>query len=143
MRRIIAVMLAVVLVISGLGSVAYALDDNPVNEVEARFVTVLSYSPVGPGADTFTNGDEISLFWKDWDAKMGNSPDGTGANVTALTLTLDSEVPFNTIRNLENLTQMGPPTYEWSFGDVPEGSDVEQAKGAVQLMGEWYQPYGP
>jgi len=133
-KRIIAVVLAVVLVTGGLSSVAYALDDNPVNEVEARFVTDLNY---GPWPDTFTNGDEISLSWENWEAKMGNSPDGTGANVTALTLSLDSGVPFREVSN-GNLTEMRPPTYEWSFGDVPEGSG--EVKAHVGLVSKVYDP---
>jgi len=133
-KRIIAVVLAVVLVTGGLGSVAYA--QVLVNEVEARFTTDLNY---GPWPDTFTNGDEISLSWENWEAKMGNSPDGTGANVTALTLSLDSGVPFNEVSN-GNLVTLEPPTYEWFFGDIPQGSGEEQAKARVGLVGKEYSP---
>ena len=45
MKRIIAVLLAVVLVISGLGSVAYAQD--PVSGVELGFHTSWIYQPPG------------------------------------------------------------------------------------------------
>ncbi|GAH84846.1 unnamed protein product, partial [marine sediment metagenome] len=39
--------------------------------------------------------------------------------VTGLRVTLDSDLQFDWVDD-ENLTKMGPPTYEWSFADLVE-----------------------
>lgn len=118
MKKVIAIMLAVVLVVGGLGSFAYANPD-PGNIVEAHFHAAWVYDVPG---DTFTNGEVTGRG--DWHADMENALDDTGAPVAALALTLDSGlVAFDSVEE-ENLVMMGPPTYQWSFGDVPEGSDV-------------------
>lgn len=113
MKSVFAILLAVVLVISGLGSVAYAAD--PVNEVGVGFGTEWIYSAP---EDIFTNGEVIG--GKVWRVGMDNTPDETGAPVTNATLSLDSKLAFDGIMPCP--TTMPPPTYVWSFGNVPEGS---------------------
>jgi hypothetical protein len=81
------------------------------NRVAAQFSTYLIYdSP----EDTFTNGKVPGK--KEWHAGVG-----TGVPLPGLTLTLDSALDFDHIMR-ENLTTTGPPSYVWSFGDVPPGT---------------------
>ena len=53
-----------------------------------------------------------------------NSPDRTEAPVTSLSLNLESAMAYDMLM-MENLVTSGPPTYEWSFGDVSEQSSVD------------------
>lgn len=92
--------------------------DSAVNNVEAYFTTAWIYDPP---EDTFTNSQVNGHKW--WKASMENKPDGTRAPVAGLALTLDSTLSFDHFQK-ENLTTTGPPTYEWSFGDVPEQSSA-------------------
>jgi ABC-type sugar transport system substrate-binding protein len=117
-KRIVAIVLAAVLVAGGLGSFAHAQE--PVNSVHAHFDTHWVYDSPG---DEFTGGDDEVTGRKEWHADLWNEPDDTVAPVTAAELTLDSELEIDWVEE-ENLTTMGPPTYEWSFGDVPEESDA-------------------
>lgn len=82
------------------------------NRVGAQFSTYWIYdSP----KDTFINGELTGR--KEWHANIGS-----GVPLTGLTLTLDSTLSFDHIMK-ENLTTTGPPTYVWSFGDVPPGTN--------------------
>ena len=60
-------------------------------------------------------------------AQLINVPDATGLPVKGVKVTLESELKFDFIdedplpSRPGPLTKMGPPVYEWSFGDVPEG----------------------
>jgi len=115
-KRIIAVVLTAALVAGGLGSFVFAQED-PVNEVGAGFVTQWKYFALG---DTFNN--DYVTGEKEWGAHLHNNPDETGLVIATANLTLDSDLAFDCVHD-EYLTTEGPPTYEWSFGDVPEGSD--------------------
>ncbi len=115
MKKIIAGLLAAALVTTGLGSLAYAQEE-PVNEVSVNFHTAWTYNPSG---DTFTNGEVTGS--KSWHTHIWNDPDETGAEVVALALSLDSELEFYPYQG-ENLVTLGPPTYEWFFGNVAEGA---------------------
>ena len=85
-----------------------ALAQQAENKVEAQFSTCLIYdSP----EDIFTNGEVTGR--NEWHANIGS-----WVPLTGLTLTLDSTLNFDHIMK-ENLTTTGPPTYVWSFGDVP------------------------
>jgi hypothetical protein len=66
--------------------------------------------------DNFTN-EEVTGS-KYWFTMMSNTPDETGASATGLALTLETELQFDQFDE-EDLTQAGPPTYEWVFGSVP------------------------
>jgi hypothetical protein len=65
---------------------------------------------------SFTNKEVTGS--KYWFAMMSNTPDETGAVVTGLSLTLDTELQFDKFDE-ENLSQTGPPSYEWIFGNIP------------------------
>lgn len=112
-KKIIGIVLAAALVAGGLGGLAYAQGDS-VNEVSAMFSTQWYYDVPG---NAFAN-DEVEGH-EDFFAQMQNDPDGTGADVTALTLTLDTKTEFNCFQE-QNLAPEYPP-YEWDFGDVAEG----------------------
>ncbi|MBA7578924.1 hypothetical protein ES708_20790 [subsurface metagenome] len=90
------------------------------NKVHAQFVTNWHYDVPG---DSFTNNEVTGS--KLWAAHLRNWPDETGAPVTSANLSLDSGLAFDHIWPEENLTKTGPPTYEWFFGNVPEGSHLE------------------
>jgi len=122
-KRMIGIVLAAVLVAGGLGSFAYAQE--PVNSVHADFCTNWYYAVPG---DEFTGGDVEVNGKKEWHADLWNEPDETTAPVSAAELSLDSELVFDYAQE-ENRTTMGPPTYEWSFGDVPEESKAGAGVG--------------
>jgi len=115
-KRMIAIVLAAALVAGGLGGFAYAAE--PVNEVHAHFTTGWEYWCT---SDTFANREVPAQM--NWCAHLTNEPDDTGAPVTDVKLALDSDLQFEVMEG-ENLIAMGPPTYEWSFDDVPEGCGV-------------------
>ena len=115
MKKTIAIVLAVVFVAGGLGGFVYAQGPN---QVWARFCTELNYEVLG---DTFINSELTT--GQEWRTIIQNEWDETGAPVTAVELSLDSTLEFDRVEE-ENLTTMGPPSYEWSFGDVPQDSEV-------------------
>ena len=109
------------LAISGLTftlSPAPLAANSAANKVSAYFDTAWNYESL---EDTFINSQVTGGKW--WQAGMMNSPDETGAPVTALYLNLESAMAFDILK-MENLVKSGPPTYEWSFGDVPEQSSA-------------------
>jgi hypothetical protein len=71
--------------------------------------------------DSFINKEVTVERW--WRTNLLNLTDETGAAVTGLRLTLDSEVSFGGVEE-EFLTTMGPPTYKWSLDDVPNGKYI-------------------
>lgn len=117
-KKIIGIILAAVLVAGGLGSFAYA-NEEPVNKVWANFSTQWYYDVPG---DTFTNHEVTGR--QEWSAGLLNLPDGTGAPVTALTISLDSGLAFDQIWPEENPTPEPPYEYEWDFGNVAQESRV-------------------
>jgi len=68
--------------------------------------------------DSFTN-EEVTgqVIWRI--PNIVNTTDETGALVTGLKVTLDSDIAFEWV-DKENLTRRGPPTYEWSFPNLVE-----------------------
>ena len=73
MKRIIGILLALLLVLTGLGNINYAQSDTS-NEVHLNFTTEWAYPFPG---DSFSNGmvaGRLQIF----DAAINNSPDGTG-----------------------------------------------------------------
>jgi len=94
----------------------------PVNKVGADFNTTWTYDSV---EDAFTNGEVTGR--NEWHANIGS-----GVPLTGLTLTLDSTLNFDHIMK-ENLTTTGPPTYVWSFGNVPPGTYSDAYVGFVSL----------
>ena len=115
MKKIIAIVLAALLVAGGLGSLAYAQTD-PVNEVSVSFHNNWIYDVDG---DTFSNSDSPVTGRKSWHSGAENPWDETGAPVTALALNLNSTLEFDEFRQ-ENLVSEDPPPYEWFFGDIPQ-----------------------
>jgi hypothetical protein len=83
------------------------------NDIDVCFEARWEYVSLG---NSFTNKEVTGS--KYWFAMMSNTPDETEAVVTGLALTLDTELQFDKFDE-ENLTQTGPPTYEWVFGNVP------------------------
>lgn len=91
------------------------------------------------GGDTFTNSELTGL--RNW--RIGNilnTDDATGAPVKDLRVTLESELDFDGVGSgVEgSLTKMGPPIYEWSFGDLVEES---QHKGTWIDAAAWFDNY--
>ncbi len=92
------------------------------NRVGAQYSTYWIYdSP----EDAFTNSEVTGR--KEWHTSLGS-----GVPLPGLTLTLDSTLNFDHIMK-ENLTTTGPPTYVWSFGDVPAGTDRVAYVGSGSL----------
>jgi hypothetical protein len=83
------------------------------NDIDVCFEARWEYESL---ENNFTNGEVTGS--KYWFAMMSNTPDGTGAPVAGLELTLDTELQFDQYDE-ENLIQTGPPNYEWVFGNVP------------------------
>jgi len=112
MKKVIAILLAVVLVAGGLGGFAYA-QDTP--EVSAAFVNNWTYSVPG---DNFTNHQVTGN--KGWSSRLSSIPwYGASGPVINATLSLDSKLTFDQIKLEPNV--MGPPIYEWSFSNPEEG----------------------
>ncbi|MFC1860633.1 hypothetical protein ACFLYC_03605, partial [Chloroflexota bacterium] len=84
------------------------------NEVSVSFMEQRHYEVSG---DSFLNKEVTVEEW--WRTNLLNISDETGAPVTGLRLTLDSEDSL--VVEKEFLTMRGPPTYEWSLADVPNG----------------------
>jgi len=92
--------------------------DSDVNNVAVLFHTAWSYeSP----EDTFISSQVTGRKW--WQVSIMNVPDDTRAPVAAPMLSLESALAFDNFE-AENLVTSGPPTYEWSFGDITERSDA-------------------
>ena len=88
------------------------------NEVSVSFIEERHYKVSG---DSFMNKEVTVEEW--WRTNLLNLPDETGAPVTGLRLTLDSEVSFGGVER-EFLAMRGPSTYEWSFDDIPSGETI-------------------
>lgn len=97
---------------------ALAWGPEPVNEVWVSFVTSEVHSVPG---DSFVDTGSDVPGEAEWGVAIQNIPDCTGAPVSGLNLALDTLLEFDRVEHEELLTQTGPPTYEWSFGDLSEG----------------------
>jgi len=93
------------------------------NLVNVGFSEEYDYKVSG---DSFINKEVTVEEW--WRTNLLNISDETGAPVTGLRLTLDSEVSFGGVED-EFLTMRGPPTYEWFLGDIPDGETVVHTGG--------------
>jgi hypothetical protein len=87
--------------------------------------------------DTFTNAEITGLrVWRI--TSIRNTDDETGAPVKNLKITLDSDMTFDGISPHEYMTTKGPPTYEWSFGDlVEESQHTEYYVDAVVMVSDY------
>lgn len=93
----------------------------PVNQVKVTFSEEVS-SWFGGDVDTFTNSELTGLRSFRID-DIANTDDETGAPVKDLRVTLDSDLVFDSVGGGDYLTRkMGPPTYEWFYGDLVEKS---------------------
>ncbi|MFQ5852452.1 MAG: PKD domain-containing protein, partial [Candidatus Binatia bacterium] len=90
-----------------------------INQVQGQFTTFWDYTPPG---DAFSDSQVTGGTW--WLASMQN---GTGQPVASLELTLDSALALDAAWPGPDPILMGPPTYQWSFGDLPPGSEAAAA----------------
>ena len=97
------------------------------NDIEVCFEARWEYESL---ENNFTN-EEVTGN-KYWFAMMSNTPDETGEVVKGLALTLETELQFARFDE-KNLTQAGPPTYEWAFGDVPPVAGFHPETPRVQV----------
>jgi hypothetical protein len=67
--------------------------------------------------DTFVNGEVHGST--EWTTRLAS----LGIPVRGLSLDLSSDLTFDYLTTA-NLSRLAPPTYEWSFGDVAEGSEA-------------------
>lgn len=86
------------------------------HDVGAQFISVGLYAVPG---ESFINHEVAGS--REWATVVSNWDDETGAPVTGLTVTLDSPLEFDGVWP-RNLTEIGPPIYEWSFGDLAQGA---------------------
>jgi len=108
MKKLIAILLVGVLLASGLGSVAYALEE-PDNGVKLDFHTGWNYNSPG---DVFTQSVEPVTGERKWFTAIYESVEPvTGAN-----LSLTSDLPLGWFH--PEPETIAPSTYQWSFGDV-------------------------
>jgi hypothetical protein len=119
MKKIFAMSLALLLILTGTLGVketeVKAQDPQPINYARANFDTHWIYSLPG---DNFINGEVTGNRF--WSALLQNyPPDDTGQPVTNAKLTLDSVRTFTWFGS-QPPEGMGPPTYMWEFGDIPE-----------------------
>ena len=120
MRKFISLFLFVLLLVLFISSFATPLTPKVIaqagNLVKVNFPAAFSY--LAPG-DSFTNGEVTGQVC--WRALLANTDDETGAPVNELAVTLESDLAFEWVEE-KTLTTMGPPTYEWFFGDLVEES---------------------
>jgi len=113
----VATFLVLASVVSGLiASLApTVLAQQAENKVNVHFATQYNLTVDG---DRFTN-EEVTgqVIWRI--PNIINITDETGEPVKGLRATLESELAFEWVHN-ENLVKMGPPLYEWYFGDLVE-----------------------
>jgi hypothetical protein len=96
---------------------------------------VLSYFE----GDTFTN-SELTGLRSFRIATIENTEDETGAPVKDLRVTLDSDLVFDRVGGGEALTiKKGPPTYEWSYGDLVEKSQYQGYSKDANVFFDYYQ----
>jgi hypothetical protein len=105
------------------------------NHVYVNFENILQYRT---GEDTFTN-DEVTGE-KRWASHVYNTADGTGEPISALALRFDSELGFDGAWPEENLIQLGPPTYKWFYGDVPENGFHPECDADVRIRPANFTP---
>lgn len=96
------------------------------NLVNVSFIEEYHYNILG---DSFINKEVATERW--WRTNLQNLPDETGEPVIGAQLSLESKMSFGGISGLlsggienDQLTKMGPPTYEWFLGDVPNGKPI-------------------
>ncbi len=92
------------------------------NEVSVSFIEESNYRVSG---DSFTNKEVATERW--WRTNLLNLSDETGEPVTGLKLSLESDISFEGKSEgieKDQMTRIGPPTYEWSLGDVPDGKTI-------------------
>jgi len=97
----------------------------PVNEVDVHLWRGYVYVEWGNSfADHEVRGGGT------WGTGVTNTDDASNSAVCNLTIALDSELVFEGVH--PQPTTMGPPTYEWLFGDIPEAvSEFDQANPHV------------
>ena len=129
MRKILifggALLLTVLLVLTlAMSGFATSLASTPVAPVEGNQVFVSFSEGVESwfGGDTYTNSELTGRrAWRI--CGIRNTDDETGAPVKDLRVTLDSDLVFDSVAGGGSLTtKMGPPIYEWSYGDLVEES---------------------
>ena len=120
MKKFISLFLFVLLLVLFISSFVTHLTPKVIaqagNLVKVNFPAAFSY--LAPG-DSFTNGEVTGQVC--WRALLANTDDETGAPVSGLAVTLESDLAFEWVEQ-KTLTTMGPPTYEWFFGDLVEES---------------------
>ena len=118
MKRIIAIVLAVVLLVAGgLGGFVYAQTE-PANAVKLGFHTGWTYQPPG---DIFTN-DNVT-----GDRRWFTTISESAEPVLGTELSLTSDLPLGWFR--PEPETIAPPNYQWFFGDV------SKAKAGVDFAG--------
>ena len=96
MKRIIGVLIALLLVVTGFGNMSYALSETA-NEVFINFATEIGYQVQG---NSFNNG-EVAGRLQCFDAAINNPPDGAG-DITGLELILDTDIDhFDEIKSTQ------------------------------------------
>lgn len=93
-----------------------AVAQQPENEVLLHFATVYDLQIYG---DSFENKEVTGqAIWRI--PNIVNLTDESGEPVRDLRVTLESAQTFEWVMHEQNLTKMGPPVYEWYFGDLEE-----------------------
>lgn len=92
-----------------------SIAQQPGNKVRVHFATQYDLQVHG---DVFSNQETTGqAIWRI--PNIINTTDETGEPVRDLRVTLESDLAFEWVDE-ENLMQMGPPVYEWYFGDLVE-----------------------
>ena len=127
MKKLVPLVITAVFLALAVGTVLplapTAVAQQAENKVGAQFSTSWIYNSP---EDTFTNGEVNGRT--EWHANIGS-----GVPLTGLALTLDSTLKFDHFQK-ENLTTTDPPTYVWSFGDVPPGTSSVAYVGLISVV---------
>lgn len=120
MKKLISLLILVTFLILTVSGYATLIAPKAIaqtgNQVRVGFLTNWVHRVNG---DSFTNAEVTGQ--RQWRiSHIVNTLDETGEPVRALRVTLDSDLAFDWVDDDEYLTRMGPPTYEWYFGDLSE-----------------------
>ncbi|HEY32768.1 MAG TPA: hypothetical protein G4O10_06645 [Dehalococcoidia bacterium] len=130
MKRILAIVLAVILTVVGLTSAIYA-QPQPENAVGLSFGTHAIY--FAPG-NTFSNQEVPGQ--RHWTTELTNGLSDPGSVIPNATVGLSSGLEFDFIQE-ENLEIEGPPLYQWSYTEITPGG---HAKAEASFKGSDHAP---
>jgi hypothetical protein len=99
------------------------------NQVNVSFRTDYLYHPAG---DSFANGEVTGR--KEWHTDVNNTPDASAGAIASTTLRFATGDVIDHFSE-DGLVSEGPSTYEWFYGELPEGGHANAYANSSEIMG--------